>query len=331
MIKTTLRPIAFYGGYPLLKFVTRRLAGKRCLFILLYHKIGPQAPPLFGETVLPKDFERQIQFLKKRYEIIDFKDLRSATSKVNSSKDLVILTSDDGYCDNFLHAFPIVKKYEVPFTIFLTTDVIGTKELLWPDKLAWILYKSAAGFNRQALYRTDLPPEMTQKVEKFFLKNAAGQAEILRTIGMDLKSYSNAELQDILDRLRKCCNVTKWPAENLRPMLSWEEVKTMSRDGISFGSHTKSHPALSKIPLDLARQEIADSKKVIEEQIQKPVTTFAYPYGKKDDTSGGVMNLLQDEGFEYACTTEIGYEEFPINNPLFLKRKGVPLSPYLFL
>ena len=331
MIKTTIRPIAFYGGYPLLKFVSRRLAGKRCLFILLYHKIGPQAPPLFGETVSPEDFERQIRFLKKRYEIVDFKDLSSAISKANSSKDLVILTSDDGYCDNFLYAFPIVKKYDVPFTIFLTTDVIGTKELLWPDKLAWILYKSDADFNRQALYHTDLPPKMAQKVEKFFLKNAAGQAEILRAIGMDLKSYSNAELQGILDRLRKCCNVTQWPAENLRPMLSWEEVKTMSGDGISFGSHTMTHPALSKIPLDLARQEIADSKKVIEEQIQKPVTTFAYPYGKKDDTSGDVMNLLQDEGFEYACTTEIGYEEFPINNPLFLKRKGAPLSPYLFL
>jgi hypothetical protein len=61
------------------------------------------------------------------------------------------------------------------------------------------------------------------------------------------------------------------------------------------------------------------------------VTTFAYPYGKRQDTTAAVINLLRDEGFEYACTTEIGYEEFPINDPLFLKRKGVPPSPYLFL
>jgi len=326
-----IRPIAFYGGYPFLKFAARKLVGKRCLFILLYHKIGPPALPLFGETVLPEDFERQIRFLKKYYEIIDFKDLKSAISNANSSKDLVVLTSDDGYRDNFLYAFPIIKKYDVPLTIFLTTDVISTKQLLWPDKLAWILYKSASNFNRQTLYRTDLPREMIRSVEKFFLTNASGQTQILRTISMHLKSYPNAELEDILDRLTKFCNVTQWPAEDLRAMLSWEEVKNMSADGVSFGSHTKSHPALSRIPLDLARQEIVDSKQVIEEQIQKPVTTFAYPYGKRDDTTEGIINLLRDEGFEYACTTEIGYEEFPINNPLFLKRKGVPQSPYLFL
>ena len=243
----------------------------------------------------------------------------------------MVLTSDDGYRDNFLYAFPILKKYDVPLTIFLTTDVIGTKHLLWPDKLAWILYKSASNFNRQALYRTDLPPEMIHNITKFFSANASGQAKILRTIGLHLKSYSQEELQDILNRLKKFCNITHWPPDSLRPMLSWEEVKNMSREGVSFGSHTKSHPALSKIPLDHARQEIVDSKQVIEEQIQKAVTIFAYPYGKKDDTSGSVIDLLQDEGFEYACTTEIGYEEFPLNNPLFLKRKGVPPSPYLFL
>ena len=314
-----------------MKSVTRRLAGKQCLFILLYHKIGPAAPPLFGETVLPKDFERQIRFLKKRYEIIDLQDLRSSFSKANSSKDLVILTSDDGYCDNFLYAYPIIKKYDVPLTIFLTTDVIGTKQLLWPDKLAWILYKSASQFNRQALNRTDLPQEMIDKVEDFFLKDAFRKADILRSICVYLKSYSNEEREDILCRLTKFCDVKQWPAENLRAMLSWEEIKNMSRDGISFGSHTKSHPAMSKISLNLARREIVDSKLVIEEQIQKPVTTFAYPYGKSDDISEGVINLLRDEGFEYACTTEIGYEELPINNPLFLKRKGVPPSSYLFL
>ena len=331
MIKTKIRPIAFYGGYPFFKFVTRRLIGKRCVFILLYHKIGPQAPPLLGETVLPEDFERQIQFLKKRYIIIDLKDLKASISNANSLRDLVVLTSDDGYRDNYLHAFPIIKKYNVPLTIFLTTDVIGTHRLLWPDRLAWILYKSAANFNRQELYRTDLPQDIIPDVEKFFIKDAFGRAKTLQSISAHLKSYSNGEREDILGVLAEFCKVKQWPAEDFRAMLSWEEVKQMSAEGVSFGSHTKSHPAMSKIPLNFARQEIVESKKVIEEQIQKPVTTFAYPYGKSDDISEEVIHLLQDEGFEFACTTEIGYEAFPINDPLFLKRKGVPPSPYLFL
>jgi peptidoglycan/xylan/chitin deacetylase (PgdA/CDA1 family) len=101
--------------------------------------------------------------------------------------------------------------------------------------------------------------------------------------------------------------------------------------GISFGSHTMSHPVLSAIPIPEARKEIVKSKRVIEEQIQKPVTTFAYPYGKNEDYSDEVTKVLIDEGFEYACTATVGYEQFPLKAPLALKRRGVPPHPHLFL
>ncbi len=83
--------------------------------------------------------------------------------------------------------------------------------------------------------------------------------------------------------------------------------------------------------MEEARREIGESKRIIEEQIQKPVTTFAYPYGKKEDYTDEVTKVLFDEGFEYACTTTVGYEQFPVATPLKLKRRGVPPHPYLFL
>ena len=105
----------------------------------------------------------------------------------------------------------------------------------------------------------------------------------------------------------------------------------MSKNGISFGSHTVSHPVLSDISLEEAITEIVESKKIIEEKIQKPVVSFAYPFGKKQDYSDDVTRALANLGFEYACSTIRGHEQIPLRTPLELKRRGAPPHPFLFL
>ncbi len=62
-------------------------------------------------------------------------------------------------------------------------------------------------------------------------------------------------------------------------MLTWEEVREMSRYGIAFGSHTQNHPHLTEINIEKAREEIIKSKMDIEERLHKPVDFFSYPYG----------------------------------------------------
>jgi len=114
-------------------------------------------------------------------------------------------------------------------------------------------------------------------------------------------------------------------------MLSWDEVREMSTNGISFGAHTVNHPVLADISLEEARREILESKKTIENKIQKTVKTFAYPYGKDKDYSVDVTKIVEELGFDYACSTIRGYEQFPMKNYFNLKRRGVPIAPHLFL
>jgi peptidoglycan/xylan/chitin deacetylase (PgdA/CDA1 family) len=71
-------------------------------------------------------------------------------------------------------------------------------------------------------------------------------------------------------------------------VLSWEEAKEMSRNGISFGAHTVSHPILTKLPLDRARKERLDSKRRIEQELDREVTTFCYPNGWPGDYDNGI-------------------------------------------
>ena len=89
-------------------------------------------------------------------------------------------------------------------------------------------------------------------------------------------------------------------------MLTWEQVEIMSRNGISFGAHTVSHPILSRIPIHQAQEEILKSKEDIEINIQKPVPAFAYPNGKEADFNKDICNLLKELGYTFACTTMMG-------------------------
>jgi peptidoglycan/xylan/chitin deacetylase (PgdA/CDA1 family) len=76
----------------------------------------------------------------------------------------------------------------------------------------------------------------------------------------------------------------------------------MSRNGISFGAHTVSHPTLSRLPLEAARKEILDSKRHIEKELGKEVTTFSYPNGEPGDFNGDIEEILKSNGFRCAVT-----------------------------
>jgi peptidoglycan/xylan/chitin deacetylase (PgdA/CDA1 family) len=92
------------------------------------------------------------------------------------------------------------------------------------------------------------------------------------------------------------------PSLEQRPMLSWAEIREMDRAGISFGAHTLTHPDLRRLSFDNAYREISVSKQTIENALGKPVHSFAYPYGRYDEKSRGIVR----ERFVCACSDELG-------------------------
>lgn len=76
--------------------------------------------------------------------------------------------------------------------------------------------------------------------------------------------------------------------------LTWEQIKTMS-DVFEFGSHSVSHIKLNKASLDVARDELSISKKIIEEKTGAHVVSFSYPYGR---SSNELENIAKEVGYE---------------------------------
>jgi peptidoglycan/xylan/chitin deacetylase (PgdA/CDA1 family) len=329
-LKQYLRPFVYYSGWPIFKIAARRSLTRQRILILMYHRVNDQASPFFEVAVNPKAFEKQIRFFRKYYKIIDLNDLNRLSSSHFFERDVVILTFDDGYRDNYTQAFPILQKYRVPATVFLTTGFINSDRLLWPDKLAWTLFKAESIPDFSMLGKFDLPADIAFATQRFFSSKSSNHKAILDLMAAKLKELSGNDRNEILSILSRVCKLKSWPRMEERAMLNWKEVREMSKNGISFGGHTVSHPALSKIPLQEARREIIESKETIEEHIQKPVQTFAFPFGKKEDYSTAVIDILKQIGFEYACSTNRGYEQLPLKTPLSLKRKGIAPSPYVF-
>ena len=102
-------------------------------------------------------------------------------------------------------------------------------------------------------------------------------------------------------------------------MLNWNQVREMHKAGIEFGSHTVNHPVLSRLPADAILRELRDSKRQLSEQLDAPVTSFAYPNGKQTDYNDLVKTTLKECGYACAVTTEWGVNR-AYADPFELKR-----------
>ena len=104
-----------------------------------------------------------------------------------------------------------------------------------------------------------------------------------------------------------CEKTNSWPGQTVtiegESLLAWREIQEMSRAGISFGSHTRTHPDLRKLSIEEAEEELVGSKKAIADSTGLPVDTFAYPYGAYD----AALRNLARQHFRLACSTHLGF------------------------
>jgi peptidoglycan/xylan/chitin deacetylase (PgdA/CDA1 family) len=102
--------------------------------ILLYHGIGKPQRPLTLSNVEKSNFFQQMAYLKKQYNVISVNDLYRDMETKSVKKKTVVITFDDGYLDNYIYAFPILKKYNIPATIFCSTFLESSNKNLANDK-----------------------------------------------------------------------------------------------------------------------------------------------------------------------------------------------------
>jgi len=130
-IKIFVYLILFYSGLldVFLAFYKKSNKGHSAI-ILFYHRFQKGGKPTLPDRLNIKSFDRHLSYIKKRYEVITLDEcVQTLKNRTDFSKPSVVITIDDGFKDNYLYAFPILKKYGLRATFFLTTGYIGSDTL----------------------------------------------------------------------------------------------------------------------------------------------------------------------------------------------------------
>jgi peptidoglycan/xylan/chitin deacetylase (PgdA/CDA1 family) len=277
--------------------------------ILCYHGIGESGNPL-GVAPTRELFEEQIRFLSGNYRVVSLDQACLELSSGANSGPGVVITFDDGYRSAYTVAFPILQKYRLPATVYLTLDSVETGQVAWYDRVFLAMAVAPSG----ELHLDD------QGSWQFQLNSPEDRLRAALQIVAHLRTLPNSQRCACCAKLE---NRIGLPQNALSSrVLTWEEIHIMHQAGISFGSHTLTHPVVSQLSPQELQQELGASKCILEKKLGTPVLDFAFPFGKASDCSSAALEVLSRSGYRSAVTTVPGVNT-PRVHPFELRRLQV--------
>ncbi|HWS15455.1 MAG TPA: polysaccharide deacetylase family protein [Candidatus Methylomirabilis sp.] len=301
----------------------RRVALRNRAVILMYHRIMPWNEGNPGEfegmRVDPANLERQMACLRKQFHILCLNDLlQHLRDRIPFPPNSCMVTFDDGWKDNYSHAYPVLNRYEVPAVIFLSVGHIGTRKKFWQERI----FNALCGIREAARRNPDGParnrhiPGGINVGELAAWPEGKFREEVREQI-RSLKKLSLSRIEPIVEELADCAGTPSH--DDGESFLSWEDILAMSRGGIDFGSHGMGHEILTNISPEAVLEEARTSKSIIEERIQKSVQAFSYPNGDHDPV---VRHCVRECGYQIAFGTSRGFTRHE-DDPYSLKRVNV--------
>lgn len=269
-----------------------RARSEPVLSILIFHRVLAAPDPMASGAVTEDEFARIAGIVRRNFSCFA---LSEAVARLDSGTPghMLAITFDDGYSDNLDVALPVLRRYELPATIFVATSYLDGG-IMWND----VVSESIARTGRSSLSHKllDTATISLDGVE-------ARQRARKKMIGA-LKYLPQSKRERLAGELSRQLEVT--PRTDL--MLSSTQLQTLAGDElIEIGGHTCSHPILACTDDATAAKEIGDGKKSLEKIIGQPVRGFAYPNGQPGkDYRPEHPRMAREAGYSYAVSTAWG-------------------------
>jgi peptidoglycan/xylan/chitin deacetylase (PgdA/CDA1 family) len=270
-------------------FVRRKLVGRH-VAIIGYHRVSKEKGVRSFPILSPEGFRSQIEYFCRNYEVLSLDQLVTSLDEGRRLPEkAVVITFDDGYRDNYLCAYPVLKAHGISATIFLASGFVGVDKLPWWDQVIYVVQATSA----QCLKIDGLGT--------YSLESIGNRSAVASEIIANLRRLSETRKNYLMERLMSAAAVELPEGLGRRLMLSWDDVVRMHQDGIDFGAHSVTHPILTNVDVEMAKNEILQSKADIEAHIQSRVKFFAYPNGEVNDQIAGIV---KESGFVGAVTAD---------------------------
>ena len=246
-------------------------------------------------------FEALARYVSKHYPVVPLDEQEPAWGNEQRTPRLAF-TFDDGWTDNADIAAPIARKYGTPFCIFICPSKVGLQLPFWPERVATVL--KIIRSSKEAIDKAEgllaawagIGPACIPDLRK---------PDAVEPLVELLKSRPNSEREEIILQLLDSAGMRGGLSTNgtADSTMTWAEIRFLRAAGVIFGSHTKSHQMLTRIPLGEAQREVTEAKEEIEKTLECRCVLFSYPNG---DWSWQVRNLVGQAGYRLAFTNQPG-------------------------
>lgn len=285
--------------------------------VLLYHRVADCPSDPHSLCVSPQNFSEHLEVLRQQAHPSGLQKFADSLKTGQPIRRAVAITFDDGYADNLYFAKPLLERYEIPATVFLTSNHLGSDREFWWDELERI-------FLQPGNLPTTLELEIEGRLYRWSLNSAVTYSEsqfqafqywrcgfpekndptprqrCYRALYRLLRRLSEEKKQTLMQTLRKWAGLDKSGRATHLPLTVGEVRKLIAQNLIEIGAHTQTHPVLSALPEARQRIEIQQSKIQLQEMLGVPIKSFAYPHGGIFDFTGRTMELVRECGFTSA-------------------------------
>jgi peptidoglycan/xylan/chitin deacetylase (PgdA/CDA1 family) len=279
------------------------LTGGRGL-ILTLHSVQPGCAPRGFDPnahlrVTPEFLDHTIRQIRAAgIELVSLEEAvtRGIDAHSGGGKRFAALTFDDGYRDNLVHAYPVLRRHGVPFTIFVTTGFVDRTAEIWWEALSRIVARAET---------IEVP--VGRGMQRFPAATCAQKARVFchvlhwftRELGEDSQRLELRRLAE-----RHGVDLTAL-AEEL--ILSWEELRGLMADPLfTVGAHTHDHFALARLTRERMHADVAKGLSRLSEELGVRPACFAYPYGYEAAVNSEAGEVVAEFGFRAAMTTRPG-------------------------
>lgn len=304
------------GALSGLKHWVRRAAAalRPGVVILMYHRVHDALADPWDLCVSPAHFDEQMQYLRRHHAVLSLRRVTELLAAGRLPRRAVVLTFDDGYADGLLAAKPILERWELPATFFVTTGKLGQPRAYWWDELSRLFLEAGTlpgtldiELNGERLVR-ELGNCATYTEEdcrrhSAWRANANGDPTprhaIVRALNDRLYQRPDHEQRQALDALFAWARVSPRGRASDRTLSPEELIAAEDGGLVEIGAHSVTHPVLTSLPAAAQRDEITRCKARLEEILGHPVPSFCYPHGAY---SAQTVALVKDAAFTSACS-----------------------------
>lgn len=283
-------------------------------FILLYHRVADADSDPWSLSVSPQHFAEHLEVLKKYTHPLKLEQLNQDIEAKKSLNHRVAITFDDGYADNFHNAKPLLERYDIPATVFVTSGYVGNEYEFWWDELERLFLQPGTlpdslelcinGINyywklgKSACYSEDAYE--WHRNWQIGQQPPTPRHDLYFSLWQLLRPMLDGDRRTVLDALLAWAGAESKSRPTHRPMTVAEVSALEQGELVQVGCHTITHPFLSALPVNLQHSEIEQSKVRLEEILGHQVNTFAYPFGAYTTET---VDVVRELGFTCACST----------------------------